>query len=251
MKYILSLLTIALFCAAATVSAAVTYERVYSNSMFDVLAKQYDNSNDEGTAGQYFKILITDGPVTLYITDLFNNQYTFIQNEALTAQGMAVTEFGFSAVSGSNSSVRSDNFIMAEESPTSLYSHTTTQWVEGNGWTNVDYYRNGYSLGSFSTGDEVEISLSTQNDSASSNTPQHGRYISTFATRADGPLDIPIGSLYLNGTQVNFGIIAVDTSANQDGTLGTPLPGKLAIVLVSALFALGFWYIRRRKVVAA
>jgi hypothetical protein len=37
----------------------------------------------------------------------------------------------------------------------------------------------------------------------------------------------------------------------EGGTVGSPLPGGLQIALISGLFALGFWYIRRRKNIAA
>lgn len=47
----------------------------------------------------------------------------------------------------------------------------------------------------------------------------------------------------LNG--VSFGMYA------KPATMGSPLPGGLQIALIAGLFGLGFWYIRRRKAIAA
>lgn len=64
------------------------------------------------------------------------------------------------------------------------------------------------------------------------------------------------------GGDVSFGIYATSSviddgnggnggSGNGGGSSGQPLPGGLSIALVAGLFGLGFWYIRRRKAVAA
>ena len=111
----------------------------------------------------------------------------------------------------------------------------------------------GYYLGDFEAEDEFEIYLATANASVASNSPT-GEYISRYQGRGDANnATLQIGQLYL-GTQINFGIIAQGigegNSNGNSGTFGTPLPGGLQIALISGLFALGFWYIRRRKTIA-
>ena len=51
----------------------------------------------------------------------------------------------------------------------------------------------------------------------------------------------------LNG--VTFGMYA--TPAADNVVAGSPLPGGVQIALIAGLFGLGFWYIRRRKAIAA
>jgi hypothetical protein len=56
------------------------------------------------------------------------------------------------------------------------------------------------------------------------------------------------------GGDVSFGIIAMTDgmiTGGYKGTVGSPLPGGLQIALIAGLFGLGFWYVRRRKAVAA
>ena len=110
-------------------------------------------------------------------------------------------------------------------------------------------------LGEFEADDEIEIYLSTADASVASNSPT-GQYISRFGGRQDAAdASLPIGQLYfggIDGTQINFGIIAQGTGgAGGSETVGAPLPGGLSIILVSGLFALGFWFVRRRKAVVA
>ena len=253
MKYILSLLTIALFCTATTVSAAFTYE---------VVPTQYTNANGEGFLGQYFTVRITGGTGKLYITDFFNNTGSNAQSEVLTAPGMGITEYGYYDVHDATHQLHSSAIT---EGITELNSYTV--YPNGPNEPGVPYYRNGYELGTFSAGREVEIYLATATDALSSNTPRAdydpnnpskaSMYISTYNTRIDALSheSMRVGSLYLDGIQVNFGIVAVGIDSiipgDDDGPFGSPLPGKLAIALVSVCFALGFWYIRRKKAVAA
>ena len=76
---------------------------------------------------------------------------------------------------------------------------------------------------------------------------------------------MPLSALDPSGSRVYFGIIAStgvigggnggggnggdgDEGGGQGG--GQPLPGGLPIALIAGLFGLGFWYVRRRKVIA-
>ena len=85
MKYILSLLTIALFCTATTVSAAFTYE---------IQADPYRFVDDLGEkTGYYFKVAITNGSGKIYITDFHNSAFGE-QSEVLTASDYGISSYG-------------------------------------------------------------------------------------------------------------------------------------------------------------
>ena len=67
---------------------------------------------------------------------------------------------------------------------------------------------------------------------------------------------MPLSQLIPAGSTrgVSFGIIAMTDgmiTGGYKGTVGSPLPGGLSIALIAGLFGLGFWYVRRRKAVAA
>lgn len=71
---------------------------------------------------------------------------------------------------------------------------------------------------------------------------------------------MPLSALDPSGSRVYFGIIAkVDGviggnnggGGGASGTAGSPLPGGLQIALIAGLFGLGFYYVRRRKAMAA
>ena len=118
--------------------------------------------------------------------------------------------------------------------------------------------REGYYLGEFKAGDEIQIYLDgTFNDQSvwtATNSPQEGIYASRFGggDRDKSNPEMTIGQLYfgeIGSYQMNFGIVASGQTYTP-GTFGSPLPGGLQIALIAGLFGLGFWYVRRRKAVA-
>ena len=250
MKHILlSLFTIVFAFTATTASAAFNY---------DVEWKAYDNSNYEGTSGKYFTVKVTEGTGKIYIADLFNNIQSNYQGEALASSQMGVTGYGYYYVNNANDTALHD-FSLSDSSRVSqldYYEYNT--WKAYQGMDPDKYYRNGYLLGEFKAGDEIEIYLTDGNMSVSSNTPT-GKHISNYGVRQDAlNPDMRVATLYLgpsNGVQVNFGILGMATESvvvsEDTGTFGSPLPGGVPIILVSGLFAFGFWFVRRRKVIAA
>ena len=258
MKRILSLFTMALVCAATPVFAAFDFEVVW---------QQYENANYEGTDGRYFTIKVTGGTGKIYLTDMFNTIQSGDQNEALTAPEMGVTKFGYSYVKGGDGLLHEFELTPDSDRVVQLDSNLNSySYYDINGIKQTRS-RNGYYLGEFNDGDEIQVFMSATttdadgnevSQSASSNTPT-GDYISKTAARVD-KLDgtLQIASLYLPH-QVNFGILggggehgsSSAVTVGNGETVGQPLPGGLSIALIAGLFALGFWYVRRRKAVSA
>ena len=66
-----------------------------------------------------------------------------------------------------------------------------------------------------------------------------------------------LGQLYFadqNSVPMYFGVVASGATytPGTSGTVsGSPLPGGLQIAIIAGLFGLGFYYVRRRKAMAA
>ena len=145
--------------------------------------------------------------------------------------------------------------LVAESTP--IDSH----YFEQNQWYTYTVTRNQYFLGTFSEGDEFEIFMKDSNGNTAysystlykggygeginvvENTDKLMLYYKGGNTTAANKA-MPLAALDPSG-RVYYGIYGKET-----GPSGAPLPGGLPIALVSGLFALGFWYIRRRKAVA-
>lgn len=264
MKHILlSLLTIVLAFTATTASAALTYDVVKSG--YDA----YHIPQDGDYRDSYYKIVITGGSGDLYITDWIsgagdNYNRSSIENEGATKYGYYLLETQDAekadAVGKKVEMSLADNRRVFE----------THKWENGKVIT-----RYGYKLGTFSEGDVLEIYMGNEVDGSRSNTTAYkGAFQKdTHADAAvmhdlgwtgegtfwDAPNDIrmaaikamPLAELAFKGdgvitqgeTRVHFGIL--------EGSFGAPLPGGIPLVLVSCLFALGFWFFRRKKAVAA
>lgn len=258
MKRILPLLTIALACIATTSYAALTYE---------VAKTPYTNQNYQGTDWEYYTIKVTGGSGKLYIVDVLDNIDTSnVENpQSVSLKGKGITEYGYYKIT------RDENGIITN------VSDLVSKPLEGNAvafntfespapWSSTMITRYGYELGDFEAGDEVEIYLSTGNAYSSSNNTTHSGNngnISRYGHWADATQNykynwdwtkasaaMPVAELTLyegwNSNQVPF-LIRSDSEMDR---FGTPLPGGVPIVLVSGLFALGFWFVRRRKAIA-
>lgn len=268
MKYILSFLTIALFCTATTVSAAFTYE---------ITTDPYKNIELLGNrTGYRFRIAITGGSGYVYITDVFENRFSSEQSLVLTSDNYKLSGYGAYVYVKQELEDGTSEYVL-DETRTVTHSLNDTQYkvqipttpgveaAEGQP-KNYPNYRYVYELGKFDADEQVEFFVLDENgDEVSSDNHNPGEYRSTYSDpdlpvterpRTDAfDSSLPVGSLVLlsNGVRVDFGIMAVDTSfiGSGGGVFGAPLPGKLAIALIAGLFAFGFWYIRRRKAVMA
>ncbi len=260
MKHIIPILTAALALAATTAFAAFDY---------DVQTRDYNNATGEGTAGKYYVFKFSGGTGNVYITDFFDSfNGNELPSEVLYSPGMGVTEYGYYKLDSEGNrisdlkfySLSDTNRIMTFEGPGNTY----TQWLDDAG-NKTTINRQGYLLDEFSDGDIIEVWMSDGTRSVASNTPllyteEDGgelseRHISTYGARNNFLCNPgPIASLYLGegyATQVNYGIYVQAVEGGNGGTFGAPLPGGLQIALIAGLFGLGFWYIRRRKSIAA
>ena len=271
MKHLLPILTLALLGAAAPAFAAFNFE---------LLWQQYDNSAYEGNDGRYFTIRVTGEAGEkgkIYLTDMFNTIGDGVQNEALngvTENGVKVTQFGYTYTKQGMSGVQpfemtpASDRIVPLDSETDSLLHTYSYYDEEGKHSRT---RNGYYLGEFEAGDEIQVYLqATQNDgeamSVTSNDPD-GEYNSKTLARVDRLNDyllqsnltdkqLLIASLYLQD-QINFGILGDPGNGSgyvygvaKEVTVGTPLPGGASVALIAAIFGLGLWYVRRRKAIA-
>ena len=259
MKHILPVLTATLALMATTAFAAFNYEVSWT---------PYENDNGEGNTGRYFTVKFSGGSGKVYITDLLNTVQSTDQSEILSAPGMGVTRYGYYYLNNPDDTALHDfalNDPTVEDQVKQFDYFEYNTWKKNQGLPADRYYRNGYLLGEFKDGDEIEIYMTDGDVEVRSNTPVvdgEERHISNYDVRKD-KLDpnMKVASLYLGsnplyGTQVNFGIAVVASDASGDGnggtdTVGSPLPGGLQIALIAGLFGLGFWFVRRRKKAAA
>ena len=218
MKYLLT----AFLLAFTVVASAAT--------VYDVYDMPYTNAYYEGTAGSYYTVRIKQD-TKLYITDFFNNIKSGTQTELLLSPTYGLTQYGY---------VDADkvvhNFDFSDESRITQMDHYDYNLYKLNqGLPADEYYRNGYYLGDFKAGEEIEVWLSDGTEAVASNSPTGG-YISSYGRRTDA-LDatLPIAQLYLGGNQVNFGITAVGfdpTITEGTGTFGSPLPSTYTTMIV-------------------
>ena len=250
MKHILSVLTIALLSATAPLFAAPAFTDPVFNGVSFNTATPYTNQNEQGVGnGSYYTIRF-NGSGDFYLTNKVASLYG--NDEYLTQSIYGITHYGF---------IDSNNVIheFSINDPNNIVSFTSQS--DEKAGTTYTVNREGYFLGHFDAGDEIQIYLAQKSGntvlaSVATNTPQQGVHSTGYGTIADGfNSALTLGQLYFPGEgmpQMNFGIVASGQNYVAGGdTFGAPLPGGLSIALVSGLFALGFWYIRRRKAIAA
>lgn len=261
MKHLLPILTAVFALTATTASAAFTY---------DVETRDYDNSSLEGNAGKYYTVNFSGGSGKVYITDFFSGYWGGVNEppqETLSAPQMGVTQYGYYEVDAEGNrtselhffNLSDENRVLTFDGNGNVYKYTNENGDQ------ISVNRKGYLLGEFSGDKRIEIWMSDGTTSAASNTPVLSEddngdmtetHISTYGVR-DNQFNVgSIATLYLgpgHATQVNFGLYAVATEGSDGGgtPVGSPLPGGLQIALIAGLFGLGFWYIRRRKAIAA
>ena len=127
-----------------------------------------------------------------------------------------------------------------------------------------DVVRNTYYLGKFEAGQDYEIFLSAEGPlyeaGAWSNSDWAANYqlyvdklMAAYKAQSFGSFDNEASKKYMHLAGLNgaaFGIYVTGAGAH-DTVVGSPLPGGVQIALITGLFGLGFWYIRRRKSVVA
>ena len=237
MKHILPILTAALAFAATNLFGADVY---------DLEQIMYTNEQNQGMGqGSYYKLKLNSNS-KIYLLDHLNNIYSGSQTETLGAMG--ITQYGY--------------YLNGDKTD----AHATTLGSNVTSFDSYNYYdeegkqtynRNAYYLGDFKAGSEIEIWMSDGTTTVGTWTPVEGAYTSRFLGRTDAlNKEISVAQLTMyasTGNQVNFGLFtaASDIPATEGGTVGSPLPGGLQIALIAGLFGLGFWYVRRRKTIAA
>lgn len=279
MKKILSLLTLALLGAATP---------VFADFNFEILWQKYDNKAYEGYTGSYYTIKVTGNPGEtgkIYLADKFNNIYSGAQSEALNGvigtvddpYRVKITDFGYTyARQGMTDVVKksmsSENIVPLDLDANLNPSQNTYSFWNDAGTEKVSRTRNGYYLGEFKAGDEIQVYMKAVlvdvDDNVipntimetTSNNPD-GEYNSRYNIAGADPLNngMQLAALYLKN-ELPFGIMGdpgtgnyvYGSSTEVDWVpQGSPLPGGVQIALIAGLFGLGFWYVRRRKAVTA
>ncbi len=223
----------------------------------------------------FYKIHINGNDVSIYLTDYINNDAisNSTNGNALTTKGINTIGYRYIA---SNDTTKVGTFsshdLVADSDKSKDYtwgedtkngSKPTVIEVEEPGRYSNQHTvtRNQYYLGTFNEGDEIEIYMSNGSNEAWSNTAGYtGGYgggvyesdrLAGFQLGLGWDWDatrkaVPLASLNIGNGSVVYGLYGESSG----GTVGSPLPGGLPVVLVSGLFALGFWYFRRNKAVA-
>ena len=251
MKHLLAILTVALAGAAAPVFA----DPLFTDPVFDGVsfneATPYTNQYNQGVGnGSYYTIRF-NGSGTFYLTNKVASLWD--NAEYLTQPIYGITHYGY---------IDSNNVIHEFEinNPDNVVQFTSQS--DEKAGTVYTVKREGYLLGNFNAGDEIQIYFAQKDGdtvlaSVATNTPQQSVHSSGYGTIPDGfNSALTLGQLYFPGEgsyQMNFGIVASGqtyTPGEGGGTFGSPLPGGLQIAIIAGLFGLGFYYVRRRKAAA-
>ncbi len=290
MKHILPILTAALALTAMTASAAFNYKefeyhgydsvsyiktdgtevnsvnniwympdvvsQVVHFDGYDVIRTRYNSDKSVSPyQDSFYKIRITGESVKLYLTDYIDNIGGAQQEDSLKDKN--ISSYGYNYV---NSSKTGAERVLANPE--------TFQYEKSPQNNNPDpkehmITRNGYYLGTFEQGDEIEVFLKDGNGGyASSNNPLYVGAFGDGSSNTDSLAEyqngnsteaarkaMPLAALDTgNGHRVFFGIYGM---AGESGTVGSPLPGGLQIALIAGLFGLGFYFVRRRKATVA
>ena len=251
MKHILPLLILAFLGATAPVFA----DPAFTDPVFDGITfndiDPYTNQYWQGVGnGSYYTIRF-NGSGTFYLSSIRNSNYGD-QNEYLTNSIYGITHYGY---------IDSNNDLHKFEinDPKNIVEFTSmSESAPG-----LTVTREGYFLGNFEAGQEIQIYLDGNIDGkavwSATNSPQTEVYSSRFGGKSDlSNPSMRVGQLFFgdeNSSEMNFSIVASGQSyvagGNNGGPSGSPLPGGFSIALVSGLFALGFWYVRSRKAIEA
>ena len=250
-------------------------QQVLDYGDYQIVRTTADWGNFSGDPNNRYKIRVTGENVDLYLADWLDTASGKDQTDAVINK--KVTAYGYHFVDGKThvdaNGVQYDREIWemqdAVNDPERFVVFETYKANDG------DTIRHGYYLGNFSAGDEIEIYMrdasgEIYSDSGSAVAYGQARYFVdnydqvvaarlgyTDADKAIAKKTMPLAELApTNGHSVFFGIYAGApesflTIVSDGGPVGSPLPGGLPIALCAGVFALGFWYVRRRKAIAA
>ena len=228
-----------------------------------------------------WRIQVTGEKVDFYLTDYIDtgDLGSSTNNDSLIIKG--IKQIGYRYLE--SNTVPKGTYITKD---IEVDSKTTEEYLFGqdkkNGWketlieepnpTSERYdnihtvTRNHYYLGTFNEGDVIEVYMSRFEEESyvdgkkgvwSTSTLYTGGYGEGVTEATDqlavylaggsweaGRKAMPLASLTPEGgSRVFFGI--------QASAVGSPLPGGLPLALIAGFFGLGFWYVRRRKAIAA
>lgn len=221
-----------------------------------------------------YRIQFTGDNVAFYLTDYIDvgDLGSSTNVDALTDKG--IKQIGYRYLESNDASKKGTtdiHDIVASKTPAEQYlfgkdknNNNKTAIVDETKKDNYDNIhtitRNQYYLGTFNEGDVIELYMSREENGKgvwSTSTLYTGGYgegvtdaTDQLAVFLEGSWNaareaMPLASLTPDGgSRVFFGI-------KTGPAVGSPLPGGLQIALIAGLFGLGFWYVRRRKAIAA
>ena len=236
--------------------------------------------NDEKISTNFYRITITGKEVKLYLTDWVQELYTSLEGNRTGSNSLMnhISEYGYRVLNEDGTVFYDENgkevgmkFTMPDN-PSDMID-TSEDKMEYTKW-NAPVNRYEYSLGkTFTKGTVIELYMKGLDETVAysynavgdtEKATAQGGYSDGYVVMGEtidslvklypqvsddvaakkamplAGLDVATGG---TNNRVYFGIYAK--------AVGSPLPGGLPIALVAGLFALGFWYIRRRKAIAA
>ena len=271
MKHLLALLTVVLAGAAMTASAGTTYTEAtfladnYTEK-FDKLLDTTSTANDRNGSYNFGSYVVTfegwsklkihaNENINLYVYDVVDNVGS--GNNVSALKGTApnpVQQIGYRELGTDNATIH------ALGNPTD--SEVLQRYYQGENPQPYEVVRNSYYLGEFEAGKDYELYVSynadgsggrwSYADGAGGYNAQTDAMMSVYLSKNfDNTYNVQAGQ-YAALAQVNnksFGLRAAPAAGG--GTFGSPLTGGLKIAIIAGLFGLGFWYVRRRKAIAA
>ena len=224
----------------------------------------------------FYKVHINGDNVSLYLADYIDNVGDDYDDNALTTKG--INKIGYRYIASNDTTkigTSVSNNLVVDADKTKDYE---VGYDKQNSWTPTvieveepgryenqhTITRQQYYLGTFNAGDEIEIYMQANGygEAWSNTTGYTGGYGDGVTDAADRLAGFQLGLGWdWNATRQAAPLASLDVGSGHrvfyglygeasEGPVGSPLPGGLPVVLVSGLFALGFWYFRRNKTIA-
>ena len=271
MKHLLALLTVVLAGAAMTASAGTTYTEAtfladnYTEK-FDKLLDTTSTAGDRNGSYNFGSYVVTfegwsklkihaNENINMYVYDVVDNVGSGTNVSAL--KGTApnpVQQIGYRELGTDNATIHPLGDPTDSEVINRKYADDKPYEV----------VRNSYYLGEFEAGKDYELYVSYNAD-GSGGKWSYADWAGSYNAQVDAMMSVYLSQNFNNAyivqagqyaalAQVNnksFGLRTGPGPAVGGGTFGSPLPGGLQIAIIAGLFGLGFWYVRRRKAIAA
>ncbi len=189
---------------------------VFAAFQYDIVTTPYTNSNNEGKAGSYYKVTVTSGIGTFYITDKINTLWS-ASSEALSnvMSGYGYVKADGTLVNGTNDTI-------------------TVKPYQGNAF-NGPNYQYGYELGTFKAGDSFGIWVANNSGTVGTSTPTKDFYSGDYGKLTDVAGTTLAELDYRDSSAIFFGITAYEKGSPN----GQPLPGFLATLLIGGCSLVG------------